>query len=317
MFLLLQISLSIVVSAAQISQSSSNYTVVDIKGNGDYFSIQKAVDNAKSGSTIYVKNGEYSEIIKIKKSLTLIGEDKENTIISSTSERNKYGVLLDASNIKITGFSIYNKGPGIYTSAVRITESGNEIDDCNLYDTPIGITIWSSDNTISNSNFWGCTDEGIALIGSSHIKCENNKITNCIFYDNCDGIELQYSSSNSITDCDFYDNTHTGIDAIASQNNKNIISNCEIYNNRVHGIYISSSRENQIIDCDVFDNYEDDIVFNKYSENNEIINSEPVKNQETSTGGKSNINSFFQSLLDRVSDIRSYQIYNILKSFNF
>ena len=128
---------------------------------------------------------------------------------------------------------------------------------------------------------------------------------------------MQYSSSNSITDCDFYDNTHTGIDAIASQNNKNIISNCEIYNNRVHGIYISSSRENQIIDCDVFDNYEDDIVFNKYSENNEIINSEPVKNQETSTGGKSNINSFFQSLLDRVSDIRSYQIYNILKSFNF
>jgi parallel beta-helix repeat protein len=304
-----------------LNQKTSDYIEVDINGSGDYKSIQKAVYNAKSGSTIYIKNGEYSEIIEIKKQVTLIGEDKDKTLINPISEKNKYAVLLGVSGVKITGLSVQNRGSGIYASSVRITASNTEIQDCNFYDTPIGIVLWTSNNLIQECSFWGCTDEGIALIGSSYSKCENNRIIDCVFYDNCDGIELQYSSRNTISNCKFYDNTHTGIDAIASSNNENVISNCEIYNNQVHGIYMSGSHENQIVDCEVYDNHEDDIVFNEYSKDNTIIYpayNEEQKEEDTSISVKTmSIRTYLENLLDKISSLKSSRISEFLNSIRF
>jgi len=182
--------------------------------------------------------------------------------------------------------------------------SKTQIEDCNIYDTPVGIAIWTSDNIINNCNFWGCKDEGIALMGTPYSNCENNKISNCIFHDNCDGIELQYSSDNIITNCEFYDNTHTGIDAITSSNDRNIISNCKIYNNEVNGIYLSSSSDNQIIDCTISDNKDGNIVMTKHSYNNEIKNTD--SNIE---GEKDNVNdrilTFMRLFQKRIFKVRT------------
>lgn len=317
--ILLQLIVVIGTSAESITQYSGKDIIVDINGSGDYTSIQKAIDDSNPGSKIYVKNGNYPEVIEIKKSITLIGENKEKTIINPTSQKNKYAVLLAANYITITDFSIHNKASGIYTSAVRITESNNEIDNCNFFDTPIGIVLWSSNNIISNSNFWGCSDEGIALIGSSYSKCEENTIINCTFYDNCDGIELQYSSKNYIADCEFYDNTHTGIDAIASDNNENTITNCKIYDNAVHGIYLSSSHENKIIDCEVYDNEDDNIVFSKYSKNNIITYPSSTGNQDIDTLSKvkNSIKNIIENLLSKLSIFKSFNIYQRIQNINF
>ncbi len=243
---------------------------VSKNGDGDYTTIQEAVDNVPEGSIVYVKKGSYNEIINIKKELSLIGEDKANTVINPISEKNKYAIRLGAPGSIIKNFSITNGAPGLYTTGIRITASKTEIHNCNIYDTPVGIASWSSDGIINNCKFWGCEDEGIALIGNSPSGCNRNKITNCIFYENCDGIELQYSSNNTISDCEFYENTHTGIDAIASSNNNNTISNCKIYNNEVHGIYLSASSDNKILDCSIFKNNDGNVIMNKYSHNNEI-----------------------------------------------
>jgi len=244
--------------------------IVSKNGDGDYTTIQEAVDNAPDGSVVYVEKGSYSEIIDIKKELNLIGEDKTNTIINPISEKNKYAIRLGAPGSVIKNFSISNGASGLYTTGIRISASKTEINNCYIYDNPVGIASWSSDGIIDSCEFWGCEDEGIALIGSSLSSCSRNKITNCMFYENCDGIELQYSSNNIISDCDFYENTHTGIDAIASSNDNNTISNCNIHDNEVHGIYLSSSSDNKIIDCSILNNNQGNIIINEYSYNNEI-----------------------------------------------
>jgi len=258
-------------------EKQENIKIVDKNGKGDYISIQEAINKEPEGSTIYVKRGFYNEILNINKKINLIGENKENTIIHPESEKNKYSINLNAPEIVIEKLSIKNSGPGLYTSGIKISALQTQIQDCCIYETPVGIAIFTSNNIINNCEFYGCTDEGIVLLGTPYSECKNNKIINCKFYENCDGVELQYSTDNIITNCDFYNNTHTGIDAIISSNDRNIISNCKIYNNNVHGLYLSSSSYNKIIDCNILNNDNGNIVMNKDSENNQIISKSNIE----------------------------------------
>ena len=300
------------VQAEQITQKNNRQIlIVDKNGYGDYKTIQEAIENAQPDTTVYVKIGEYNEIIEIKKQINLVGEDKNSTLITPTSEKNKYAIHLGAPGVKIQSLGIKNGAPGLYTAGIYITSPKTEISDCNIYDTPVGIAIWTSYNIINNCNFWGCNDEGIALLGTSYSECNNNKITNCVFKDNCDGIEQQCSSSNIITNCEFYNNWHAGIDAIASSNNENIISNCRIYNNEVFGIYLSSSSDNQIIDCFISDNEDGNIVMNKNSRNNQIITS-TYSNLEDNKANKQEIPN---NLLNSKSTSNMLTILSVLKFY--
>ena len=47
---------------------------VDDDGGEDYIKIQDAINDIEVGGTIYVRNGTYNEIIKIYKSINLIGD---------------------------------------------------------------------------------------------------------------------------------------------------------------------------------------------------------------------------------------------------
>jgi parallel beta-helix repeat protein len=317
-FIFIQSVLVITTHAEQISQrhNETNYLVVDKNGNGDYQTLMGAIQNSQAGSTIYVKQGEYNEILNINKPLSIIGEDKENTLINPVSEKNKYAIYLGAPNTMIRSLSIKNGAPGLYTNAVRISASNTKVQDCNIFDTPVGIAIWTSGNIIDGCKFWNCKDEGIALLGSTYSNCENNLITNCIFYDNCDGIELQHSSSNTIANCEFYDNTHVGIDAISSGNDNNIITNCKIYNNQVYGIYLASSSENQIINCIFSENEDGDIIMNRYSMNNLIVsssNSEDIEQFQNTNSKRDILRNLFNRIFNRLSErIKSFfsPIYN-------
>jgi len=266
-----ELTIITIASAGSATLSSNKEIVVDQAGNGDYTTINDALANAPEGAIISIKAGEYSEIINIRKRVSLIGEDEEYAIINPISKKNKYAVRLGAPGIVVQKLSITNGAPGLYSCGVRVSASNTEIRNCRFFDNPVGIAVLTSGNIIADCTFYRCTDEGIVLVGSGSLECDNNRIENCIFYDNCDGIELQYSSNNVITNCEFYDNTHTGIDAIASSNDNNIISNCNIHDNQVHGIYLSSSSDNQIIDCLFSENKDGDVIMNKNSKNNEII----------------------------------------------
>ena len=288
------------VSAGSASLSSKNVIIVDQGGNGDYTTISEALANAPEGATIFIKAGEYSEIINIRKKVSLIGEDVELVTINPISQENKYAVRLGAPGIVVQKLSITNGAPGLYSCGIRVSASNTEIRECRFFDNPVGMAVLTSDNIIADCTFYRCTDEGIVLVGSGNLECDNNRIENCVFYDNCDGIELQYSSNNVITNCEFYDNTHTGIDAIASSNDNNIISNCNIHDNQVHGIYLSSSSDNQIIDCSFSENKDGDVIMNKNSKNNDIITSD-----DNNENVKENI---FTRILNRILSLNRNRV---------
>jgi len=280
MFMLAEINIAAHIPAYESSENNLEQITIVGKDGGEYETIQEAVDNAPEGTTVLVKAGKYNETIDIKKAIYLIGENKETTIINSISEKNKYALRLGAPGAMVKNLSITNGAPGLYSTGIRMSASKTEIYNCNIYNTPVGIVAWTSDNIIDNCSFWGCKDEGIALIGSQHSKCNNNTITNCTFYDNCDGIELQYSSNNTIDNCEFFRNTHAGIDAIASSNNDNTISNSKIHDNAVHGIYLSGSSRNKITACSISRNTDGNVVMSKNSLDNIIeekikVNPEP------------------------------------------
>ena len=299
-----------------LSTEENQVVVVDQNGSGDYTSISQAINYATSGSTIIIKAGEYSEIIDIRKPINLVGEDKTYTIINPISEKNKYAICLGAPESSLSGLTIINGAPGLYSTGVKITVSNTEIDDCNFFNTPIGIAVWSSENNIKNCVFKGCEDEGIALLGSKYTECHNNEILNCTFYDNCDGVELQYSSGNTISNCEFYENTHTGIDAIAKSNNNNVISDCKIYNNRVHGIYLSGSSDNKIINCEITENQDGNIIMNEYSQDNQIINKKVEFEDQIKTIREKFMN-FFENIIQRLVDFRNNRFGSIISDNNF
>ena len=78
-------------------------------------------------------HGTYKEDVVIPKSLSLIGENQENTIIDATGKAN--GINIDGhgnpglSDVVVSGFTIENANfPGILiTNASYVTISGNEV----------------------------------------------------------------------------------------------------------------------------------------------------------------------------------------------
>lgn len=56
--------------------------MITVGTNGDFPSVNEAVQAAKSGDTIFVSNGIYRERVEVTKPhITLIGEDRNNTVI--------------------------------------------------------------------------------------------------------------------------------------------------------------------------------------------------------------------------------------------
>jgi pectinesterase len=104
--------------------SSRNKIIVDLNGNGDFKSIQGAVNSLSDSSllprTILIRNGIYTEKIYIEKSnIILEGEDREKTIIIASISRDEWrcghtddwGVAtmnIGASDISLRNLTITN-----------------------------------------------------------------------------------------------------------------------------------------------------------------------------------------------------------------
>jgi parallel beta-helix repeat protein len=137
----------------------------------DYPTIQEAINAANPGDTIMVATGTYLENIVVNKTVTLIGEDSNNTIIDGGD----FGtvILVIANNVSISKFTIKNSGSTLLDNGILI----NQASYCNV------------SNNILTSNYFG-----IRLKDSSNNVLSNNNVT-----DNQYGIELFYSSNNVLT----------------------------------------------------------------------------------------------------------------------
>lgn len=111
----------------------------------DYPTIQQAIDSSKPGHMILVKPGIYNESLLINKSVSLIGVDRDTTIISQT-------LTISADNFTIRGFTI----------------------DCACAKSTIVLN--SSSNCEIRDNKLGAVSTGIGIYGGSGNKIMGNDI---------------------------------------------------------------------------------------------------------------------------------------------
>jgi parallel beta-helix repeat protein len=242
----LSIILIILSVCINLPQTTATKNTLSTSQDTQTITLQEQINAAAPYTTLCLPSGTYQEILTINKPLHLQGN---HTILQPASQTNGYAIHILAENVHLNNLEIINQAPGLYTTAVKISAPHTTIQHCFLHDTPIGIALWSSSNTITNCTFQHCQDEGIVLLGTENEPCTNNTITHCTFSQNCDGIELQHAPHNTISYCSFTQNTHAGIDAIEAANNHNIISTCTFSDNNAFGIYLAKGTQNLITHC--------------------------------------------------------------------
>lgn len=203
-------------------------------GPGNYSSIQDAVDAAGVGDTIIVHNGIYYENLVLNKSITIVGEDRFNTIIDGNGVGDAVFILAD--NVCIRNFTIKNKGAsgtGINIRANQSTISENLIIDNNWSGIEAGSAFRNctvSENTIMNNGygiFFGKKTTGI------------NFSVNTISNNSLDGIYLDQSSTGIVTDNIIDKSGDDGLSLTFS--NGIVVYKNFIINSVDNGIYLYSS----------------------------------------------------------------------------
>ncbi len=244
--------------------SASTTLYVGGEGAGNYTSIQDAINDSSDGDTIFVFNGTYYENIQIYKSINLIGENKESTVINGSGIGDV--VYIKADWVNITGFGITNSGSNWDDTGIKLFKIEHCRINNNIVYSKNGHGIWvghsSKNNVVENNNISFNSRYGIHISSVSNTNIiKNNNISN-----NYDGINIY---SNAID---------------------NIIEGNHISLNRFHGICVSHTENNNFINNNLVNNdffIEGDELAHYNSHNiqtNNLVNGKPIcyyKNNES------------------------------------
>jgi len=236
--------------------------------NTNYTTIQAGINNLATldGHTIFVEQGTYYENVVINKSLSLIGEDRDTTIING----NGTGAvtILTIQNVLLSNFTVMNAG---FQAPISASILLNETTNCvieNVETTnsdPCGITlINSSHNKISRSKSFNNT-WGLLLVNSNENVIVENMISG-----NSYGIGLggpEGSNNNLLADNTISDNIYHGIDIFGLDNQ---VSSNQILNNR-NGVLLDMANDTLIVGNDISNHSQNGVYLIRGSEGNTVI----------------------------------------------
>lgn len=235
-----------------------------------YQHIQDGIDASIEKDTVFVFSGLYIENVVVNKSIILIGENRESTIVDSNY--NGAPFFLQVHGITLNGFTVQHSVPTYYGAGIIARRSSNHI----IFDNIIkenyhGLSLdFTSrdciyDNIIVNN-------DGYGIYGQQDVSYSN--ISNNIFENNTIGILLDKSHKNNIINNVISNNTQYNIimkeDVVDNsiKNNKiayskeglsilsahrNLITNNDIMHNEV-GVFVAISRMNKIMKNNFIDN---------------------------------------------------------------
>ena len=245
--------------------SASNIYVRD-----DYSTIQAAVNAASPGDTIVVRDGTYTENVKVeKKRLTIRSENGPDSTIVEAEYPYDHVFNVTADYVNISGFTVKEAtscwNAGIYLYYADYCNISNN----NCSNNENGIYLRDSNNNcISNNNCFSNDDDGISLDYSNNNSISNNNCSNNEDY----GIDLWYSNNNSISNNNCLNNFE-GIEL--SDSNNNSISNNNCSNNGA-GIWLEDSSNNSISNNNCSNNWAGILLLD--SNNNKLKGNVMVEN---------------------------------------
>ena len=150
--------------------ADSSVLTVDADADGEYDSIQAAVNNAESGDTIVVKSGSYSETVRINKSINFEGQG--SPVVEAPES------VTDVSIPERDG----NLSPIVYVNNSDVNINGITIDGRNesFSGTEVGLLYRNGDGTISGNNvknfMSGGGTTGIAVYANSSVTISDNTV---------------------------------------------------------------------------------------------------------------------------------------------
>jgi len=266
-----------IISPVDINAVDASENIHYVGGNkdGNYTSIQEAINNASTGDTIFVYKGIYSESIVIYKKINLIAEKGVVLDFNKTDDI----VSINADGSRIKGFIIRKCIGGVYFG-IKIEKSNNIVLENNVFVNNSGNSIYlyySSNIKILNNTFY---DDGIFIVGEksdwdSHTIL-NNSVDNLpiFYYKNKTNLNLSKldcgqiilaNCTRSIIKNNNVSKSNIGI-FLGFSNNNSIIKNNII--NTSYGIRLQYSDDNSIENNSIKEN--DYGVFIQHSQRNTI-----------------------------------------------
>jgi nitrous oxidase accessory protein len=300
------------VKKSTIPFSDGNILYVGGNGTGNYTKIQDAINDAENGDTVFVYDDSspyYEWNITIDKSINLIGEDKNTTIIDGNYQGNV--VVIQSDYVTVNGFKIINCVMENETKyVIYLLDSKNVVIKDNIISVgenfPIygiyGIGIFidnSSYNLIQNNIIFKegkqCVTRGISVIYPS----DYNNYSGNEIYGYSYGIHTKDSDNNVF----YANNIHHNFWGMVIEGISDYIINNKINNNEYSGIVLHYCRNFLVYGNTITYNDDDGIVidcctsFNIISNN--ILNNKPrgiyIYNEVFSSGNNISKNNFFNN----------------------
>ena len=186
-------------------QSDSNSIIVDINGGGNYTSIQEAINAASLNCSIKVLEGIYYENIVVNKTVVLIGENPENTIIDGNALEDVIYIPENGKAV-ISGFTIRNSGDDRtfpHKAGIKINSNNNVVFGNIIINNSYGvISYFGLENNFSNNSILSNKEYGMFLYSDMH-----DSVTDNLFSENVLGLRVKGSGYTTIIRNVFKDNS--------------------------------------------------------------------------------------------------------------
>jgi parallel beta-helix repeat protein len=258
-----------------ISPPLTTGSILYVGGSGpnNYTRIQDAINDSHDNDTVFVfdDSSPYYESLIINTSITLMGENRNTTIIDGTEATADTMIEVNALRVTITEFCFQHCQSNITYATVLIENSNGERHKIthNIFrdNSQEALMIAATDSEISNNTFSNNSAAIILAFGGNHTvkdnilinnehsivmhECQWNTIYGNKIINSHDPLFIFLSNFNTFSENILDQNTHGGVDSLLSCKNtfyRNIFSNNQ------HGIMLSASQGNVITENNFINN---------------------------------------------------------------
>jgi len=281
-----------VLEQTSVISSDGNILYVGGSGEGNYTKIQDAIDNASDGDTVFVYNGTYKENLIVNKSINLLGEEKNTTIIDGNQDG--CTINLNTENTTIKNFTIIGGGfdtdefKNFFRAGIRVTSSNNIIRNNIFRKNCIGISAVRVTNLTIKDNIF--IEDGVGFTSYENDErptlkieyflhnIENNTVNGKPLYyyfnendrliDNWEiGQLILVNCTNFIIKNVSISQTDWGL--VFAFCNRCLTENCNIFKNSL-AIWTLKSNNNLFQFNNISNNYHRAVVIDYYSNHNQV-----------------------------------------------
>jgi len=213
LILILSFSVNLELNSQMEVEAFNGYPVHNLITGLNYTTIQEAIDANETldEHVILVEEGVYYEHVILNKSLSLMGENRNITIIDGNGTGTV--IIIAADNVSIIGFTIQGSNTSAMTSGIYASQwtIGSNISHNIIMDNRKGIEFdyYCSNNTVNDNIVVSNNDDGIEFKSSAF----NNTVQrNTVSINNVDGIQFWTGGGSNIIENNIvHSNLHEGI----------------------------------------------------------------------------------------------------------